>query len=77
MAGDYTTQATNAKWTERQRAMEEAAQICERQIRVFLSSQFAVGQPASSFRERFAAAACARAIRCAAGLPDPHAENEA
>lgn len=58
----------------RRTAFEEAAQICEAQIDIFLSPRFAAGQPGSSMRERFAAGSCARAIREAAGLPDPHAE---
>jgi hypothetical protein len=60
--------------TVRQSAMEEAARICEEQQRGFLSEQYAVNQPLSSFSERFACGQCAKAIREAAGLPDPHAE---
>jgi hypothetical protein len=58
----------------RQAAMEEAAKICEEQQRSFLSEQYAVNQPMSSFSERFACGQCAKAIRTAAGLPDPQAE---
>jgi hypothetical protein len=52
--------------------MEEAALICEAQQKVFLSPQYAVNQPMSSFAERFACGQCAKAIRDAAGLKDPH-----
>ena len=54
-------------------AMQEAAEICERQQREFLSEQYAINQPMSSFGERFACGQCAKAIREAAGLEDPHA----
>lgn len=57
-----------------QSAMERAAKICEAQIMVFLDPRYAANQPASSIAERLACAACARAIRGAAGLPDPHAQ---
>ncbi|MBX9594044.1 MAG: hypothetical protein K2X46_06750 [Roseomonas sp.] len=60
--------------TPTQKAMEAAAQICEAQIKVFLDPRYAANQPASSMAERFACAACAREIRKAAGLPDPHAD---
>jgi len=53
--------------------MEEAAKICEAQQQVFLSSQYATNQPMSSFGERFACGQCAKEIRNAAGLDDPHA----
>lgn len=55
-----------------QQAMEEAARICEIQQQIFLSPEYAGGQPMSSFQERFACGQCAKAIRAAAGLPDPH-----
>lgn len=58
--------------TPEQKAMERAAQICEEQIKVFLDFRYAANQPVSSMGERLACAACARAIRQAAGLPDPH-----
>jgi hypothetical protein len=56
-------------------AMEEAARICEEQQQTFLSPEYAVNQPMSSFAERFACGQCAKAIRAAAGLPDPHGES--
>lgn len=56
-------------------AMEKAAQICEERQRVFLSEQYAVNQPLSSFHERFACGQCAKAIRKTAGLPDPRGET--
>lgn len=59
----------------RRAAFEEAAQICEAQIEIFMSNRFAVNQPVSSMRERFGASSCARAIRAAAGLPDPYADQ--
>lgn len=59
----------------RHAAMEEAAKICEEQQRSFLSEQYAVNQPLSSFSERFACGQCAKAIRRAAGLSDPHGES--
>jgi hypothetical protein len=59
----------------RRAAFEEAARICEQQMKSFLSPQYATGQPMSSFKERFAAAKCAREIREAAGIPDPHADH--
>lgn len=58
----------------RRTAFEEAAQICEAQVQIFLSNRFAINQPVGSMRERFGASSCARAIRAAAGLPDPYAE---
>ena len=61
--------------TEMKKAMEMAALICEEQIKVFLDSRYAINQPASSMAERFACACCAREIRKAAGLPDPHTDS--
>ncbi len=58
---------------ERRAIYEEAARICEAQIRVFLSPRYATGQPLSSMGERLACAACAREIRLAGGIDDPHA----
>ena len=51
---------------------EEAARICEAQMQVFLSEQYAVNQPMSSFAERMGCAACAREIRKTGGIVDPH-----
>lgn len=48
--------------------IERCAQVCEEQQRVFLSMEYASGQPASSFSERFAAGQCAAAIRAIAAL---------
>lgn len=59
-----------AEWNDRRlerqaeaRALERAAQVCEQQQQDFLSEQYAVGQPLSSFQERFACGQCAAAIR--------------
>jgi len=49
----------------RSAALEEAAQICERQAIDFLSPEYATGQPISSIQERFACTECASAIRAA------------
>ncbi len=61
--------------TARQSAMEEAARICEAQQQVFLSEEYAVNQPFSSFAERFACGQCAKAIRAAARIEDPHSDE--
>ena len=45
--------------------MEQAAVICQQQAKEFLSPQYAIGQPLSSFQERFACSECATAIRAA------------
>lgn len=42
---------------------EACAKQCEKLIKTFLSTQYSVGQPFASFKERFAAASCAEAIR--------------
>ena len=42
---------------------EACAKVCEKQIKIFLSPQYATGQPLSSFRERHAVASCVEAIR--------------
>ena len=52
--------------------MKQAADICEDQMRVFLSPKYATNQPGSSMMERFACGTCAKAIRQAAGQEDPH-----
>jgi hypothetical protein len=62
--------------TPEQQIFEQAARICEKQIKIFLDPRYAAGQPMSSFSERFACACCARAIRQAAGLSDPHEERD-
>lgn len=43
-------------------AIEAAAAECRKQQQDFLSPQYAVGQPISSFSERFACSECAAAI---------------
>jgi hypothetical protein len=45
------------------REREACAKECENQTKIFLSNRYAVGQPLSSYRERFAAEQCATAIR--------------
>lgn len=47
----------------RREAIKEAARACEDQMQVFLSPEYATGQPLSSFHERFACGQCAAAIR--------------
>lgn len=47
----------------RRQAYEECAAICEAQKQEFLSEQYAVGQPISSIRERFACTQIEEAIR--------------
>jgi len=42
---------------------EACAKVCEKQIKIFLSRQYATGQPLSSFGERHAVASCVEAIR--------------
>ena len=42
---------------------EACALVCEKQIKIFLSSQYKTGQPLSSFGERHAAATCATVIK--------------
>ena len=42
---------------------EACAKVCDKQIKIFLSSQYKTGQPLSSFPERHASASCAEAIR--------------
>lgn len=48
--------------SERDAALERCAQICRDQIKVFASTEYAMNQPMSSFGERFACEACAKAI---------------
>jgi hypothetical protein len=63
----------NTPTTDLRRSIyEEAACICEAQMQVFLSPQYAIGQPLSSLSERMGCAACAREIRKAGGIDDPH-----
>ena len=47
----------------RRKALEEAAAVCGDKIQVFLSPEYAAGQPLSSFQERFACAQSANGIR--------------
>lgn len=42
--------------------LQRAAQACLDQQKVFLSPEYAVGQPLSSFHERFACGRCAEEI---------------
>ncbi len=42
---------------------ERCARLCEEQQQVFLSPQYATGQPLSSIQERFACGRCAVEIR--------------
>ena len=42
---------------------EACAKVCEKQIKIFLSPQYATGQTLSSFCERHAVASCVEAIR--------------
>jgi hypothetical protein len=44
-------------------AIEECAKVCEGQQQIFLSEEYAVEQPLSSFKERFACGQCAEEIR--------------
>jgi hypothetical protein len=44
-------------------ALERAADACEEQAQVFLSTKYAVNQPLSSLSERFACGRCAEEIR--------------
>lgn len=52
--------------------VERCAQACEEQARAFLSPQYAIGQPSSSFAERFAAGKCAEAIRSLVASEQSH-----
>lgn len=47
-------------------ALEMAALLCEQVQAGFLAPEYAVGQPLSSFPERYACSVCAQAIREAA-----------
>jgi len=42
---------------------EACANVCEKQIKIFLSPRYSTGQPLSSFKERHAIASCVDAIR--------------
>ena len=53
--------------TARDEGMEMAAAACERQSAVFGSTDYATGQPLSSFAERFACERCAEDIRALKG----------
>lgn len=46
-----------------ERAVEEAALVCEAQAKLFLSPEYAFNQPLGSLMERFACEECAKAIR--------------
>ena len=47
----------------RRAAFEEAAKVCEEQMIIFASDQYATNQPLSSFGERFACSELAKTIR--------------
>jgi hypothetical protein len=51
----------------RDEGLEMAAKACERQSEVFGSTDYATGQPLSSFAERFACERCAEDIRALKG----------
>lgn len=53
----------------RDEGLEMAAKACERQSEVFGSTDYATGQPLSSFAERFACERCAEDIRALKGQP--------
>lgn len=69
----YASDLTDLIENVRKDALEEAARICEAQQKIFMSTQYAINQPVSSFGERFGCGSCAREIRKAGGIPDPHA----
>jgi hypothetical protein len=48
-------------------ALEEAAAVCDREQVIFGSNEYCIGQPFSSFGERFASGQCAIAIRALKG----------
>ena len=52
------------------RGMERAAELCDQQSAIFASTEYATGQPLSSFSERFACSRCAAIIREAAEAAD-------
>ena len=47
----------------RRTALEDAAKVCEEQMIIFASDQYATNQPLSSFGERFACLELAKTIR--------------
>jgi hypothetical protein len=59
----------------RAEALEEAARVCELQSGAFLSTEYATGQPLSSFSERFACNLCAGGIRALAQSAAPEGEK--
>ncbi len=65
--GDYEEHlarvAYEAALKDRDVVLEEAAKACEDLQQIFLSEEYAVGQPLSSIQERFACGQCAEAIR--------------
>ena len=56
-------EAAHHRETAELAAYERAAKACEDQRDIFASEEYAVGQPLSSFQERFACKQCAAAIR--------------
>lgn len=63
VSGDGTMTNIDDIKEARRLAMEEAIAACERQNKVFLSPEYATGQPASSLQERFGVTSCINAIR--------------
>ena len=47
--------------------VDRCAEACEGQAKIFLSPEYAVAQPLSSFSERFACRQCAESVRALAG----------
>ena len=76
MTNPYTDKAAEMVATALQEAadeaLERAADACEEQAQVFLSTKYAVNQPFSSLSERFAYGRCAEEIRA---LKSPKGEE--
>ncbi|MGI9489134.1 MAG: hypothetical protein ACR2RF_25265 [Geminicoccaceae bacterium] len=62
-------QIRQAEQAAREAALEEAGQECEKQQKIFGSTEYATGQPVSSISERFACGSCAEAIRALKDKP--------
>ena len=58
-----TGQLWNDIASARRTALEDAAKVCEEQMIIFASDQYATNQPLSSFGERFACLKLAKTIR--------------
>lgn len=63
MMGEAVMTIDNAIANARRKALEDAIAACEREKKVFLSPDYATGQPQSSMQERFGVASCIDAIR--------------